>query len=53
MLVALTGWGQEDRRWAAGAGFGYYLVKPVKPMNPATLQASLTTLETPGPRGAL
>ena len=29
MLIALTGWGQEeDRRRSAAAGFNHYLVKP-------------------------
>ena len=36
VLVALTGWGQEeDRRKAEEAGFDHHLIKPVEP---ATLQ---------------
>ena len=32
MLVALTGWGQEDdKERAAEAGFHYHLTKPVPP----------------------
>jgi CheY-like chemotaxis protein len=32
VLVALTGWGQqEDRRRTAEAGFDYHLIKPVEP----------------------
>lgn len=32
LLIALTGWGQEDdRRRAMEAGFDYHLVKPVEP----------------------
>jgi PAS domain S-box-containing protein len=39
LLVALTGWGQdEDRRRSRAAGFDHHLVKPV---DPATLQRFL------------
>ena len=32
MLVALTGWGQqEDKRLAREAGFDHHMVKPVDP----------------------
>ena len=32
VLVAVTGWGQEeDRRRSAAAGFDHHLVKPVEP----------------------
>jgi CheY-like chemotaxis protein len=32
LLVALTGWGQEeDRRRSTAAGFDQHLVKPVEP----------------------
>jgi len=38
LLVALTGWGQEqDRRRAAEAGFNCHLVKPVEPQTIGTL----------------
>jgi PAS domain S-box-containing protein len=41
LLVALTGWGQEeDRRRSQEAGFDYHLVKPV---DPAALQTLLET----------
>ncbi|HEX8202371.1 MAG TPA: response regulator, partial [Isosphaeraceae bacterium] len=34
LLVALTGWGQEDdRRRSRAAGFDHHLVKPVDPEN--------------------
>jgi CheY-like chemotaxis protein len=43
LLVALTGWGQEeDRRRSTDAGFQYHLVKPVALDK---LQALLTSLE--------
>ncbi len=42
VLVALTGWGQEeDRRRSAEAGFDPHLVKPV---DPAALEALLAGL---------
>lgn len=42
MLVALTGWGQEeDRRSSMEAGFDSHLVKPIEP---ATLEALLAGL---------
>ena len=32
ILIALTGWGQEeDRRRAFKAGFNYHLTKPIAP----------------------
>ena len=31
VLVAVTGWGQEDDRQARDAGFDHHLVKPVDP----------------------
>ncbi|MCY7313460.1 MAG: response regulator, partial [Pseudoxanthomonas sp.] len=41
VLVALTGWGQdEDRRKSSEAGFNAHLVKPVDPMALATLLAT-------------
>jgi PAS domain S-box-containing protein len=47
LLVALTGWGQEeDRRRTAEAGFDHHLVKPVEP---ATLH---TLLRRPLPASA-
>lgn len=40
VLVALTGWGQdEDRRRTEAAGFTHHLIKPV---DPAALEALLT-----------
>jgi signal transduction histidine kinase/ActR/RegA family two-component response regulator len=43
VLIALTGWGQdEDRRRTAAAGFDYHLVKPA---DIGALQSILTTLE--------
>lgn len=43
LLVAITGWGQEeDRRRTADAGFDYHLVKPV---DPAMLQNLLATFD--------
>ena len=42
VLIALTGWGQEeDRRRSRAAGFDHHLVKPVEA---AALQALLTSL---------
>ena len=42
ILIALTGWGQEeDRRRSAEAGFDYHLVKPLQF---ETLQTVLTLL---------
>lgn len=32
VLVALTGWGQEDRRKSGEAGFDSHMVKPVEPV---------------------
>src|SRR5262249_48350134 len=41
LLVAVTGWGQEeDKRRAAEAGFDYHLTKPV---DPAALEKLLVT----------
>ena len=43
MLIALTGWGQdEDRRKSQEAGFNGHLVKPV---DPAALQQLLAALK--------
>ncbi len=42
VLVAVTGWGQdEDRRCAADAGFDLHLVKPVEPSQIESIFASL------------
>jgi signal transduction histidine kinase len=47
VLIALTGWGQEeDRRRSRAAGFDHHLVKPV---DAGALQALLASVET-GPR---
>ena len=44
VLVALTGWGQqEDRRRAKEAGFDYHLVKPVEPNELSQLIEQLET----------
>ena len=45
VLVAQTGWGQEeDRRRSREAGFDQHLVKPT---DPAALRSLLTALQTP------
>ncbi len=47
MLVALTGWGQdEDRRRTTEAGFDFHLVKPAEP---SELQKVLATIEDSSP----
>ena len=44
ILVALTGWGQEeDKRRAFAAGFNFHLVKPI---DPATLEKLLAGVQT-------
>ena len=44
VLVALTGWGQEDdRQKSADAGFDFHLVKPVEPAALMKLLAGLRT----------
>ncbi|HKQ57440.1 MAG TPA: PAS domain S-box protein [Candidatus Eisenbacteria bacterium] len=44
VLVALTGWGQqEDRQRAVEAGFDEHLVKPVEPARLATLLRHIST----------
>jgi hypothetical protein len=41
IIVALTGWGQdEDRRRSAAAGFDHHMVKPVEVDAPAKLLAT-------------
>jgi CheY-like chemotaxis protein len=48
ILVAQTGWGQEeDRRRSLEAGFDYHLVKP---LDPAELEVLLVQLQAPGPK---
>jgi CheY-like chemotaxis protein len=43
MLIALTGWGQEnDKRLAYAAGFDHHLTKPVEPERLAQLFAANT-----------
>ncbi|HEV7516845.1 MAG TPA: ATP-binding protein, partial [Thermoanaerobaculia bacterium] len=45
VLIALTGWGQEeDKRQAQEAGFDHHLVKP---LDPATLHRLLAAITTP------
>lgn len=47
ILVALTGWGQdEDRQRSKAAGFDGHMVKPV---DPAALQLFLAGAKTPPP----
>jgi CheY-like chemotaxis protein len=50
VIVAMTGWGQEeDRRRSKQAGFNYHLVKPV---DPTALQALLASLANQQSRAA-
>jgi CheY-like chemotaxis protein len=43
VLVALTGWGQdEDRQKSKDAGFNHHLVKPVEPAVLGNLLAELS-----------
>jgi CheY-like chemotaxis protein len=45
VIVALTGWGQEeDRRRSAEAGFDHHLVRPV---DPTALENLLAGLQNP------
>ena len=45
MLVAVTGWGQdEDRRRSQEAGFGVHLVKPVDPQQLIDIVGAATTV---------
>jgi CheY-like chemotaxis protein len=47
VLVALTGWGQDDdRKRARSAGFDHHLVKPVDVAQLSRLLASLGRAET-------
>jgi CheY-like chemotaxis protein len=49
MLVALTGWGQEeDRRRSVVAGFDYHFTKPVNPADLERLVAQLPPAVPPG-----
>jgi CheY-like chemotaxis protein len=49
VLIALTGWGQEqDRRRSREAGFDHHLVKPVDPRALMTLVAELYHRARPG-----
>lgn len=46
VIVALTGWGQEeDRRKTYAAGFNYHLVKPIKMTDLTEIIASLRSYE--------
>jgi len=50
VLIALTGWGQEqDRRRSAAAGFDHHLLKPT---DMVALQALMATLRSQGERRA-
>lgn len=52
VLVALTGWGQqEDRRRTAEAGFDHHLVKPVEPAALEELLAELNARTGAGAGG--
>jgi CheY-like chemotaxis protein len=45
VLVALTGWGQdEDKRQSLAAGFNFHMVKPIDLANLEKLLAGLDTL---------
>lgn len=52
LLMALTGWGQdEDRRKIREAGFDHHLIKPVNPTTITSILANLsgvTRLQPPG-----
>ena len=49
MIVALTGWGQEeDKRRAAEAGFDRHFTKPVDPADLERLIAELQSRAQPG-----
>ena len=42
VLVALTGWGQdEDKRRSHDAGFNYHMTKPIEPIGLERLLAGL------------
>lgn len=47
MLVALTGWGQEeDKIRTKDAGFDHHLVKPAEPAAIQNLLENFTTIQT-------
>jgi CheY-like chemotaxis protein len=49
LLVAMTGWGQEeDMRKATAAGFDHHLVKPVHPQQLERLLAALSPAQRQG-----
>jgi len=49
VLVALTGWGQEeDRRRSRDAGFNHHLTKPVDPLALTNLLARLSLAQSAG-----
>ena len=49
VLVALTGWGQEeDRRRSRDAGFNHHLTKPVDPLELTSLLARLSQAQSAG-----
>ena len=53
VLVALTGWGQEeDKRKAAEAGFDHHFTKPVSPADIANLMARLHAESAPQDKSA-
>lgn len=52
VLVAVTGWGQqEDRRRSAAAGFDYHLIKPLAAEVLQEMLSALTTGKKPPTRG--
>jgi two-component system CheB/CheR fusion protein len=53
VLVALTGWGQEeDKRKAAEAGFDHHFTKPVSPVDIANLMTQLRAASAPQDKSA-
>ena len=53
VLVALTGWGQEeDKRKAAEAGFDHHFTKPVSPGDIANLMTQLRAASAPQDKSA-
>jgi PAS domain S-box-containing protein len=54
LLVALTGWGQEeDKRRSREAGFNFHLIKPIEPGALKKLLADLDTAQHPPPNDSI